>query len=423
MPLILAIESDKRQAAQLTAMARSRLKAELVLADSAERALQALGERIPDLILTPALLSPRDEDALTGHLRRLNSKAAHVQTLAVPLLAGVEHHGSMGRTVLSALRREKQGPAIADGCDPDVFAEQVQAYLERAAMERKAREHEPEHVSAPARHEQPPAPDQVAQPQVRRTAADASPDAPAIDVQAWQAEWAVPEIAAAVAEMTPPEPVAPDRILEVTAPPVFAPKPRHHRVAPAEFAEVDLGALLDDPEPAAARASVPAAATEAAKGELVAMPPPAPEPVTQQTARQTTPTIEPAPSPEASIMAAVERLMHADAPPAAPAADLRLPSLKPEPSAQPHGASTTSRERKPPALPTMKTTVQPPKKKVRRPRPLQDEWGLFDPAQCGFAALVARLEEVTGPGTVSDGTPAETAPDPLPVRGGTRVAR
>jgi len=423
MPLILAIESDKRQAAQLTAMARNRLKTELVLADSAERALQTLGERIPDLILTPALLSPRDEDALTGHLRRLNSKAAHVQTLSVPLLAAVEHHGSMGRTVLSALRREKQGPAIADGCDPEVFAEQVQAYLERAALERKAREHEPEHVSAPVRHDQPTAPEQVAESQVRREGADTSGDVPAIDVQAWQAEWAVPEIAAAVAEMTAPEPVAPDRILEVTAPPVFDPKPRHHRVAPAEFAEIDLGALLDEPEPAAARARVPAAATEPAKGELVTMPPLAPEPVAQQSARKATPTSEPAPSPEASIMAAVERLMHVEAPPAAPAADLRLPSLKPEGPAEPHTATATRRERKPAALPTMKTTVQPPKKKVRRPRPLQDEWGLFDPAQCGFAALVARLEEVTGPGTLTDGTPAEKTPEPLKVRGGTRVAR
>src|SRR5262249_20690416 len=29
------------------------------------------------------------------------------------------------------------------------------------------------------------------------------------------------------------------------------------------------------------------------------------------------------------------------------------------------------------------------------PRPIQDEWGLFDPAQCGFAALLAKLDEIT----------------------------
>jgi len=26
---------------------------------------------------------------------------------------------------------------------------------------------------------------------------------------------------------------------------------------------------------------------------------------------------------------------------------------------------------------------------------MQDEWGLYDPEQCGFAALLERLEELT----------------------------
>ncbi len=28
-------------------------------------------------------------------------------------------------------------------------------------------------------------------------------------------------------------------------------------------------------------------------------------------------------------------------------------------------------------------------------KPLQDEWGFFDPAQCGFSALLAKLDEIT----------------------------
>jgi hypothetical protein len=31
----------------------------------------------------------------------------------------------------------------------------------------------------------------------------------------------------------------------------------------------------------------------------------------------------------------------------------------------------------------------------RRTKPTQDDWGLFDPDQCGFAALVAKLDEIT----------------------------
>ena len=69
MPLILAIEPDKRQATQLRSIVKAQLQAELVLADSAERALAALGDRVPDLILTSALLLPKDEMAL--HERQL----------------------------------------------------------------------------------------------------------------------------------------------------------------------------------------------------------------------------------------------------------------------------------------------------------------------------------------------------------------
>jgi hypothetical protein len=31
----------------------------------------------------------------------------------------------------------------------------------------------------------------------------------------------------------------------------------------------------------------------------------------------------------------------------------------------------------------------------KTPRPAQDEWGLFDPEQCGFASLLAKLSEIT----------------------------
>ena len=40
------------------------------------------------------------------------------------------------------------------------------------------------------------------------------------------------------------------------------------------------------------------------------------------------------------------------------------------------------------------------------PKPLQDEWGFFDPEQCGFAALLAKLEEIT------DSTDSRTAKRP-----------
>src|SRR5262245_4192840 len=138
MPLILAIEPDRRQASQLTALVR-RLHAELVLGDSADRALAALGDRVPDLVLTAALLSPKDEAALGQRLRQLNGVATHVQTLTIPVLAHANRRGDGSRSggLLSSLRRDKPSAAAPDGCDPAVFAEQCKEYLERATKERE----------------------------------------------------------------------------------------------------------------------------------------------------------------------------------------------------------------------------------------------------------------------------------------------
>jgi hypothetical protein len=37
----------------------------------------------------------------------------------------------------------------------------------------------------------------------------------------------------------------------------------------------------------------------------------------------------------------------------------------------------------------------PSTRQATKPAPVQDEWGFFDPEQCGFAALIAKLDEVT----------------------------
>jgi hypothetical protein len=141
MPLILAIEPDKRQATQLRSIVKAQLEAELVLADSAERALAALGDRVPDLILTSALLLPKDEMALHERLRSLAGAASHVQTLTIPMLATPQQSKSVGG-MLSSLRRGKSKKAAnpTEGCDPAVFAEQCAEYLERARAERAGHE-------------------------------------------------------------------------------------------------------------------------------------------------------------------------------------------------------------------------------------------------------------------------------------------
>jgi len=136
--LILAIEPNRTQAQQIASLVKQHVKkADVVTATSADAALVALGDRIPDLILIPALLAPRDEAVLTDHLRQLGSAAAHVQTLAVPIIAsgrprGRDSGGLLGR------RRDKPASPDAVGCEPAMFAEQIKLYLDRAAREREA---------------------------------------------------------------------------------------------------------------------------------------------------------------------------------------------------------------------------------------------------------------------------------------------
>ena len=135
MSLILAIEPNKNQAHQLSALVRAHLKAELVTAPTAAAALAALGDRIPDVVLTPALFGLRDEAALTERLRQLGSDGSHVQTLAIPILAAPSRAtGSNG----GLLNRKKEKGEAEVGCDPAVFAEQIRIYLQRAAVERRA---------------------------------------------------------------------------------------------------------------------------------------------------------------------------------------------------------------------------------------------------------------------------------------------
>src|SRR5262252_400617 len=135
MPIILAIEPDKRQAAHVSAIVRHRVGAELILADTTEGALDAIGSRAPDLVLVPALLSPQDDAALAAALRVI-AAAAHVRTLTIPVFASNGAGADGGGGLLARFRRGRTEPSSSVGCDPAVFAEQITEYLREAAAER-----------------------------------------------------------------------------------------------------------------------------------------------------------------------------------------------------------------------------------------------------------------------------------------------
>src|SRR4029450_1797308 len=116
MALILAIEPDRRQASKVAAIVKNKLHAEIVQADTTEHAIEALGRRVPDLILPSLLLSRKDEAALADWLRQSDEAGKHVQTLVSPVLGGSSRDDDDGGGLLSRLTRGRsRDDATTDG--------------------------------------------------------------------------------------------------------------------------------------------------------------------------------------------------------------------------------------------------------------------------------------------------------------------
>lgn len=385
MPLILAIEPDRRQANQLNAMVRGRLHAELVLAGTAEDALAALGDRVPDLILTSALLSPRDECALADRLRALDGAAAHVQTLTIPVLAPPRPRADRSRGMLAALLRAQ--PLVLDGCDPAVFAEQCAAYLERTATERAKRldldavvgpvVDEPcapvEAVAVPPGAMPPPEPELAAELGAAAARAFEPEIAPAFERELLPAFEIVEvdEEDAAVDEQT-------DDTIELDL---------SSLLDEGVIGGISIGAIDEVAEvPQGAEvAEVAAAAEVAALAEFAAE------------------------LAEFAELADEDPVAHKEA----AHAEEQAEPIDDEPEAEPWTAVPFSARQLWPlmegvAIETSRPPLEAPRAAApvaaepihqrsarSRNKPVQDEWGFFDPNQCGFAALLAKLDEIT----------------------------
>jgi hypothetical protein len=132
--LVLAVEPDLRQGEILARIVRHKARADLVLVESRDAALTALAGRTPDVVLLTALLSPRDEDELLAHLRRMPG-SGHIQTHTIPQLASdaVKGQEAAGGGLLGKLRRKKKASAAPmTGCDPALFASELRSYIARA---------------------------------------------------------------------------------------------------------------------------------------------------------------------------------------------------------------------------------------------------------------------------------------------------
>ena len=96
----------------------------------------------PDLVLTSALIPPRDEALLRGWLRDLGDQAAYVQTVTIPTLAttskSAHASASLATRAFSLVGGQRPPTAEPDGCDRAVFADYVALYVDLASAERGA---------------------------------------------------------------------------------------------------------------------------------------------------------------------------------------------------------------------------------------------------------------------------------------------
>ena len=134
MQLILAIVADPHEAAQLAKLIQGRLSVDLVQAAEVGEGLLALDDRLPDLILTSPLMSPFDDGVLDEYLRSLGPAGAHVQTVRIPVLSEAP---KKKKGFGFSFGRSKPQPVTPEGCEPKVFADEIQHYLERAAEEKR----------------------------------------------------------------------------------------------------------------------------------------------------------------------------------------------------------------------------------------------------------------------------------------------
>jgi hypothetical protein len=436
MPLILAIEPDRRQAAQLSVVVRKRVQAELILVETTERALDAIGNRMPDLVLVPALLSPQDDAALAAALRVI-AAAARVQMLTIPVLGTPRPAVSAGG-MLSILRRGKTKAAEPDGCDPAVFAEQIASYLERAAQERPSPITNGTNGTNGA--------DEAAR-EIAAAAPEPSYASPSIEYASPSLEYASPS-------------------LEYASPSLEYASPSREEIAAVEHASVTIeetvnqewletlpvepAEIVDVVEPAAAPdESVSLALEEAVRHLFADLAPPASDPEseiappaeivskspeTRSVAANSRERVA-AKSAEKDEWLAVDELIAAlQLMPLAAievtAEDDWMAPVREEPkrvSESPEQFANDSspvpvaakserewvalieslrldverlrveRSEKPGRKAAASDAGRPEKTdKTDRPaKPVQDEWGFFDPQQCGFAALLAKLDEVT----------------------------
>jgi hypothetical protein len=462
MQLILAIDSDPRRSEQLANLVRARLEVDLVQATSAGEGLHALGDRIPDLILTAPLLSPFDDGVLDEYLRDLGTAATHVQTLRIPMLSSAPKKKT-ARSLFSLGRKKQTSSAAPDGCDPKVFADEIAHYLaatqdrsEAAPISVPGRVFDLQTIARPAK----PEPVQVVQefneaPEPVYAEPPSEPVYVSADTQeprnvrdAWEPRY-VREVAEPLREIAEPRRVSevPDaRFVYESSELAYghaAPEPVYAQPEPEPvYLQPEPVYVQPEPEPVYVRPEPEPVYVRPEPEPVYVRPEPTPDPArggahASAAHAQTTSYVEDVPAPVVELKPETRAVATNE--PAkttgsitsfeAALAAIRAAWVKPEDQKpvdgpQPRAASgevdltseidsledsdgvandpaTGDSSADDSKAPSSRRKVEKPRKRppekprARKARGAADEWGVFDPNQCGFSALVNKLDEVT----------------------------
>ena len=110
MPRILAIEADSTRRTLLGSLVREHVNAELTIADSVRSAIAEIDRRLPDVILTPALLSPAEGADLMTQIQRRDAR--YVQLLAIPALGMLSEPSLDDRRVFGVFKRRSEPASL-----------------------------------------------------------------------------------------------------------------------------------------------------------------------------------------------------------------------------------------------------------------------------------------------------------------------
>lgn len=129
MGSILAIEADPKRRGLLTSLIRAHVKSDLTIVESVKDAIASLVDHVPDLIVAPTLLSPRDSEELISYVKQLHA-APFVQMLTIPALDMLVEPPKEGERGLQIFKRRPVSLELQ--YDPEMVGALILDRLERA---------------------------------------------------------------------------------------------------------------------------------------------------------------------------------------------------------------------------------------------------------------------------------------------------